>query len=1273
MSALDELKALPNKKTSALDELMALPDASGHNAKKQTPASVSTRRPTLDVGDLINKGIFEKAEPSSAPVRTLGAAGAPIDVIPETFQQSHPTISKVANTILKPIDLLATNPFTKRVAQAANETRFIYEEPNKADTGSGGLNTAADLTGGILGFLTGGELSAGSKAFDLGVQGLKGVTSKLPSLPALAGKISPRLAPVAAKAAPYLASGAEMGAGGVAYEGVKAGSTGDSFTPADVGKIGLENFLAGLVFKGAGAGVSRLGNTLSRKAQEEVFDIGRDLGEQLSSRKSLSTMPGYKINNARAFESGKGFTSIPDYGYPSNYMVAPARSGGEVATLVRPEIPTEPVQMSKGGPQQLRLPDTAARAMNDLQAGIEEAQNYVRHNDILAPFKPGTTIEQAYASIKENTGIDLPQLMNSVEKAMTRPGLKQAAQQQAQYASLRRAAGLGPTQLGKTGLPVRPLGKMNVQRIEPQFPLPFKRVEEPPVVGQKPYEGRQDFSTRTAQPAEVPIEVQPVAEGLPKGTAKVEPVNSGTGDGTIKNADQLKDIGGWRAYMTDVYRNFKSVFGDQYETVKKRILDPFDESKKANVLHQEDWLNNLKSEVVDRLGIKKGSKESALVQQYGEKKISLEELKRQRPNDWQKIVEADQWFRKAYDTLIDEVNAVRRQIYPNAEKTMASIKAKIEATKGNKKLSQTEKQEKVAELEAKLEEAMRGKFVPKRQDYYRHFNDMAEGFAGLKNIFDTPANIDPKLAGISDFTQPKGRFAGFMQKRGLGKYKNDAVGGFLNYVPAASYSIHIDPHISKFSKLADELSEATTDSRNINNFINFLRKYSQDLAGKTNPADRFIQELSSRKVFNGVTWLNNRVKANTVIANAGSALAQLANVPLGIAHSKQYAVPGVAKTLKSIFFGNKEIAKSGFVKERFGSYGSKMYRQFDVRLIDQPKKMAVWLMETADKMGTHFIWNSSYAKAVAEGVKNPVKHADEVTRSLVAGRGVGEVPLLQKSKLFQIVAPFQLEVANLWSVQRDFVNAKDFGALVTLYLGNYMFNKIAEEIRGSGVTFDPMRAMIDAVTEEDISPLERGGRLAGEVLSNIPLGQTLAAAYPEYGMKIGDNQLPTRKKLFGRSDPTRFGTGPVIVKAIQEPQYKILPPFGGGQIKKTAGGISALKTGSVDDKKGNIKYPIAPDLANRTKGLLFGPGGFREAEDYYRNDRRPLSEGQTENLRQYGNDPQIYADIMLERQIETIERKIADIDKDPKLSQAEKNKQILALIRKSDVLQGGGK
>lgn len=676
-----------------------------------------------------------------------------------------------------------------------------------------------------------------------------------------------------------------------------------------------------------------------------------------------------------------------------------------------------------------------------------------------------------------------------------------------------------------------------------------------------------------------------------------------------------KDISGFDAQTRDVYRNMEAVMGKE---AAAPYLGALDDAKKENIDMQEYWLGRLKKEVVDGLGIKKGSKESALVQQYGEGQITLDELKRRAPENWKKIVKADNFFRQAYDNLIDIVNESRMQIYGN----------------------NTEK------------------LVPKRKDYYRHFRDV-EGLAGLKNLFETPAQIDPGLSGLSEFVKPKSRFAGFMQKRGLGSFKNDAVGGFLEYIPSASYASKIDPVIGTFRELGNSIAEFTGDSKNLNNFIEYLNDFANDLSGKTNAADRFIQKVipGGRRTMGLVNWINNRVKANTILGNVSSLLAQTGNIPNGIAATKQYAVPGAAKTMLSIFDESITPAKeSAFLKERYFNT-----REFNTRLIEQPMKFAGWAIETMDKMGTRFIWNSAYEKAVAEGVKEPIKYADDLTRKMVAGRGVGESPLLQKSKAFQLIAPFQLEVGNAINVMRDFTKEKDIGALATLFVTSYALNKAMEELRGSGIVFDPIQAIIDA-SEKDLTPQQRVGRIGGEILSNIPLGQSVATMFPQYGGNVLGVPVPSREELFGDNDPTRFGSGLLAAQAITDPLTKVALPLGGSQVKKTTQGATSLIKGEFE-KDGKLRFPVEPTGENITRGLLFGPYQTEEGRRYIDEERRPLSENQTQQLKSLpqGQQSEYYEYLNAERRVNSIEAEANKVIRDQALSNAQKQKKLEAL------------
>lgn len=639
----------------------------------------------------------------------------------------------------------------------------------------------------------------------------------------------------------------------------------------------------------------------------------------------------------------------------------------------------------------------------------------------------------------------------------------------------------------------------------------------------------------------------------------------------VDDVNKLVDISPTEKGFKDVYRNFEKVFGPSFKKFKANVLDPFDKGKADFINHQNAW----SEELAKNVPFKKGSKESGAIQLFGEKKLTEQDLIKQfGQKTATKIIEADKWFRKAYDTLLTQVNKTRALIYPNFPEMQ----------------------------------------IPKRQDYYRHFQEL-DGVTGLKNIFETPSGIDPNLVGLSDFTIPKTKFLGFAQKRTTEDFGTvDAVGGFLDYLPKSSYATYIDPHIQKFRGLQAEIVNKTgqkgvEEYATMNNFLEFLEDFANDLSGKTNPLDRGIQKYvpGGRSTFKALDWLNKRVKANQILGNASSSVAQIFNVPQGIASA------GEKNFIYGLFDASTspvtktEMANSAFLKERY----FKAYDKFDTGIFNSLKKATAWMTGILDELGTKAIWSAHYKKAISEGIENASKYADDVTRKLVGGRGVGEVPLVQKSKVFQIVAPFQLEVANLWHVMGDMAKGKEFGKLAKLLVYNYVFNSVAEPIVGRRITFDPINALSDSIFNDSNPTIGKtAGRMAGEVLSNLPLGQTVAGLYPENGVNLAGYQSPSRQKLFGESDPTRFGEGVLINKAMADPLYKILPPFGGAQLNKTIEGVKYNLDGGSYNINGKLQFPSSDNPLQKAQSVIFGKASTPEARNYY-DQPNPLSEKQT--------------------------------------------------------------
>ena len=681
-----------------------------------------------------------------------------------------------------------------------------------------------------------------------------------------------------------------------------------------------------------------------------------------------------------------------------------------------------------------------------------------------------------------------------------------------------------------------------------------------------------------------------------------------------KHFKELKDVGVYEAGMKDPKRIFRKVFGKYYKVFDKHFLKRFDSARGEQARYETDLKRKLYKDVIKKLGIKKGSKESAAVQLFGEGKITLKELKKQFPKKWNDIVEAGKWFRENFDRIWLDTNAARRK---NG-----------------------------------LGE------IPYLKNYFRHFRKH-EGLHGLKNIITSRQEVDPALSGISYLTKPYGKWSSIFQKRTGNKTVYDAVGGLLNYIPQISHAKYIDPFVAEFRGLERLLTKAQVEAgapEKLGNFKRYLNREADSLAGKTPQIARVVQErILGRRLVNVLRWINNRVKADVVVGNLRSALNQIANIPQGIASAKQHSVKGAWDLLMG---NNVELMKkSDFLADR---YKHKEDLKFYEKLFEQPLKAAVWVLNLGDEAGTKFIWLSHLNKAIKEGIDDPVRYADLKTGDLVGRRGIGEMPLNQRDPIVQLVLPFTLEVGNAMHVLKDFIDAKDFAGIVLLFLANNIFNSVTEKVTGSRILFDPIDAFSDAVTDDETTAVEKVGRLFGEYLSNTPEGQLIASLYPEYGM-LG---LPGRAKLFGDYDPTRYGGGLLFMEGVKDPLFKLLPPFGGEQIKRTLEGVKSWSQGYITNRKGNIRFLVEQSPERLVQMALFGKYSIPEAREYFEKGRKPLSERQTFLYKQI-QDPQYYERLMSSREIKSIEKKIKDIQQQVvygKLSEEEGAKRIGRLM-----------
>lgn len=613
------------------------------------------------------------------------------------------------------------------------------------------------------------------------------------------------------------------------------------------------------------------------------------------------------------------------------------------------------------------------------------------------------------------------------------------------------------------------------------------------------------------------------------------PVKAGnvtTPERVVANATQWKDIRTVGKGFKDIDRQLEYVAGKDYPILRKHLIENRENATNNYVKEVKDYKDELKEYIGNKLGIKARSKESAAVQQFGEKKLDLEGLKKQFPNNkWNNVVTAEKWFKEKYDKILGEVNDV---------------------------------------LENHNREP-----IKKREDYFTHFQDIWNIYQELTSGKDV---IDSRLVGMSEFVKPNAPFNPYSLRRKGGKFVNDAVTGFERYIIPTLKQKHLTPEVSRVRSFQKALEEKTLETKNINNFIQSLQQYGNALTGtKTNPVDRYIQDyLIGRNGMKAIDFLSRQLGKNQIVLNLSSAVMQIASLPPTLARiGPVNYLQGAFSTIKQAL-SKKDLSKvSPFLERRYTDIGP-------VRptVLQKGENAAAMPFKVIEQFTTTSSWFGNYYHGLSEGLTKPeaVKYADHWTRRQVGGRSIGEKATAFESRTGNLAMMFQYEVNNL--VQQyvhdykpnNFQNIKSLGLLMVY---SALFNSLFESFTGRRPLPDPIKAGIDAYNSDTIA--EGAGRIGGEILSSIAGGQTIAAVIPE----------DTRRKYMGRTEVGLYSGAPIInsvKRGFEDPKSLVtsfVTPFGGSQINKTARGIKAVK-----------ESPKELSNYEKFKAIVFGTGSL---------------------------------------------------------------------------------
>ena len=584
------------------------------------------------------------------------------------------------------------------------------------------------------------------------------------------------------------------------------------------------------------------------------------------------------------------------------------------------------------------------------------------------------------------------------------------------------------------------------------------------------------------------------------------------------------------------------------------------------------------------------------------------------------------------------------------------------------------------------------------EGYFPHMNfddpnGPMETAAKLLGFDMTAKELPMDIAGRTEEFRPGKKWAGNFLKREGTKTDYDALRAFDLYIDNISDVIYHTDNIQNLRAFEDYMRYSTSDeglqkkideirrdkskttlerqeaigklymenaqNHKLQNFVNYVRTYTDLLAGKKHRADRGIEtEFFGRKAYKFFQTLENKVAGNMVGGNIGSAFTNFIPITQAIGSvGPKNGLKGMKEALGYLCGeGMDELTKkSAFLSTRQGP--EMLYRTTLDKISDGAGK----LMEIFDTFTTQAVWRGRYYDNLGKGMSeaNAIRNADEYARGLFGGRSKGAIPtlLMSKNPLIKPFTMFQLEVNNqvsylLKDIPREAQGdwKKMAGRYTGIIIGAYLYNDIYEKLTGRRSALDPFDIGNEFIGDTTGRELRNTVDIIGDAATGKGLkltekvekkstAQALAGLTANVGGNIpfvggaffNGGRVPIQSALPGW-ETLAEGLGNVIdggeleapgkatlAKELAKPFWYMALPTAGGQIKKTIEGYQTMqKGGRYSQSKDGEKLQFVTDQDSNSewlKALAFGQWATEGGKAYIENSRQMLSANQTETYK----------------------------------------------------------
>ena len=716
-------------------------------------------------------------------------------------------------------------------------------------------------------------------------------------------------------------------------------------------------------------------------------------------------------------------------------------------------------------------------------------------------------------------------------------------------------------------------------------------------------------------------------------------------DGKAKKG--WKDLAPFR-YARETQERILDMIAPDRETaerIRAGIFDPIHESERQRTLFMggyKDRLGRLKLSTKENIYLdtpqgRVKMSESGLVQWLGEKRYQLRRLRGASMN--RPLSEAG---KEQMELLRQEIEAATAAVTPEQ---LARI---------NKGIQEFQKIYK--EIHPKINEVLiRNGYDPIGyiDGYFPHMNfDEPENLletAFRKMGFDFASKELPMdIAGRTETFRPGKKWSGNLLERKGTKTDYDALRAFDLYIDNISDVIYHTDNIKRLrayedyfrynlsekgfmeriaatrndarftedekQTLIEKMFEDSGKNHKMQNYVNNIRAYTDQLAGKKYSLDRWLEkDFAGRSVYKIVNQLENRVGGNMVAGNIASTATNFIPITQGMANmSIKSNLKGLNEALW--YMGRTEMdeltKKSTFLATRKGTD-----LLYETGLQKMSKAVGI-PMEFVDTFSTQAIWRSRYYDNIAKGLAEDaaIKEADRFARGLFAGRSKGSMPTVFASKTLKPLTMFQLEVNNQISyllkdvpkyAQKNML--KRLKAYSGIFLGAYLYNDIYEKVTGRRSALDPIDILNEAIG--DMTGRELRNTL--DIVGGLKDGKGLRVIEKTAEMKKAeaegkDFKARPSKMLTGVAEGIGENTpfvGGLLFDGGRIPIKSALPEMG-----KVGNAIADMTNGSIpkeaglqtvwDEAKKPLAYLAMPFAGGQVKKSLEGIQTMREGGRY---------------------------------------------------------------------------